>query len=181
MKPREGWLELALLLLLGVHCCAALQGHTDQRQDVRYIDAEEAPSSKEKEEHSRFRRDTVDSNISSVFHLNDSHLHLMVHWAGKGSSIVFCLARDQEISENSTTPSRVFISKDYGTTFSDISGKFVLGGGGLASINKFFHHPINNCYYVFTDILHKHMFVTLDCGETVRTYKIGRASCRERV
>ena len=32
---------------------------------------------------------------SSVFHLNDSHLHLMVHWAGQGSSIVFCLARDQ--------------------------------------------------------------------------------------
>ena len=35
------------------------------------------------------------SSNSSVFHLNDSHLHLMVHWAGQGSSIVFCLARDQ--------------------------------------------------------------------------------------
>ena len=37
----------------------------------------------------------IDDKISSVFHLNNSHLHLMVHWAGKGSSIVFCLARDQ--------------------------------------------------------------------------------------
>ena len=37
----------------------------------------------------------TDRAESSVFHLNNSHLHLMVHWAGKGSSIVFCLARDQ--------------------------------------------------------------------------------------
>ena len=37
----------------------------------------------------------TDRAESSVFDLNNSHLHLMVHWAGKGSSIVFCLARDQ--------------------------------------------------------------------------------------
>ena len=64
----------------------------------------------------------------------------------------------------------MFISKDYGTTFIDISSKFKLENSKLATINKFFHHPINNCYYVFTDILHKHIFVTLDCGATVSTY-----------
>ena len=37
----------------------------------------------------------LDKAVSSAFNLNNSHLHLMVHWAGKGSSIVFCLARDQ--------------------------------------------------------------------------------------
>ena len=69
----------------------------------------------------------------------------------------------QEISESST--SRVFISTDYGTTFKDISGSFILQEEDreinsttkkLATINKFFHHPSNNCYYVFTDILHKY-------------------------
>ena len=58
----------------------------------------------------------------------------------------------------------MFISTDYGTTFKDISGLFTLNGDTeannsttkkLATINKFFHHPSNNCYYVFTDILHK--------------------------
>lgn len=37
----------------------------------------------------------IEDKISSVFNLNNSHLHLMVHWAGKEYSIVFCLARDQ--------------------------------------------------------------------------------------
>ena len=64
----------------------------------------------------------------------------------------------------------MYISKDYGTTFLDVSSKFKLGNNKNATINKFFHHPINNCYYVFTDILHKHIFVTLDCGDTISTY-----------
>ena len=34
-------------------------------------------------------------DLTSHFHLNNSHLHLMVHWAGEGSDIMFCLARDQ--------------------------------------------------------------------------------------
>jgi hypothetical protein len=118
----------------------------------------------------RAKRETVEAGLSSQFRLNDSHLHLMVHWAGRGSAIVFCLARDQDINENST--SRVFISKDYGRTFTDISSRFVLPAGGIATINKFFHHPGNNCYYVFTDVLHRHVYVTLDCAKTVKVIKI---------
>jgi hypothetical protein len=124
----------------------------------------------------RIRRDTDEntitqtsgdvSNITSVFDLKDSHLHLMVHWAGQRSSIVFCLARDQGIDKDST--SRFFVSTDYGTTFSDVSNRFLLGNGANATINKFFHHPNNNCFYVFTDVIHRRIFVTQDCGETVR-------------
>lgn len=153
-------------------------GHKDQPQHVSEIHGDMAKYKIFEKDINRGERvkraekteEVIDNKISSVFHLNNSHLHLMVHWAGKGSSIVFCLARDQEIGENST--SNVFISKDYGTTFVDVSQKFKLEGGRLATINKFFHHPINNCYYVFTDILHKHIFVTLDCGETVSTYPL---------
>ena len=73
--------------------------HEDQEQRIQSIfgDTEDNLD--------RVRRDTgqvegqgrliLDKAVSSAFNLNNSHLHLMVHWAGKGSSIVFCLARDQ--------------------------------------------------------------------------------------
>ena len=75
--------------------------HVDQEQRVQSIfgDAEDDLDSL------RVKRDTgqvegqgrliQDKAVSTAFNLNNSHLHLMVHWAGKGSSIVFCLARDQ--------------------------------------------------------------------------------------
>ena len=75
--------------------------HVDQEQRVQSIlgDTEEDTGGL------RAKRDTgqvegqgrliQDKAVSSAFNLNNSHLHLMVHWAGKGSSIVFCLARDQ--------------------------------------------------------------------------------------
>jgi hypothetical protein len=64
----------------------------------------------------------------------------------------------QEIRANSS--SRLFISKDYGTTFEDVSSRFQLEMARTAdkrnaTIHKFFHHPNNNCYYVFTDIFNK--------------------------
>eukprot|EP00092_Neocalanus_flemingeri_P022770 GFUD01024690.1.p1 GENE.GFUD01024690.1~~GFUD01024690.1.p1 ORF type:complete len:2176 (-),score=631.55 GFUD01024690.1:299-6826(-) len=179
MKLRDHLWLLALVPFLSfLSVSDGLGGHVDQEQSFSFVQGEMGDFSENSRRYKREDTDgdkaskdtavVIDEKISSVFHLNNSHLHLMVHWAGKGSSIVFCLARDQEISENST--SRVFISKDYGTTFIDVSSKFLLENSKLATINKFFHHPINNCYYVFTDILHKHIFVTLDCGETVSTY-----------
>jgi len=178
MKPRDPFWLFGLVQFLSVLSVSdGLGGQVDQEQLMSVVQGELEDYS---ENFKRFKRDTesdknkedtsvvIDDKISSVFHLNNSHLHLMVHWAGKGSSIVFCLARDQEMKEDSN--SSVFISKDYGTTFEDVSSKFKLENSKLATINKFFHHPINNCYYVFTDILHKYIFVTLDCGKTVSTY-----------
>ena len=76
------------------------------------------------------------------------------------------------MNENST--SHVFISEDYGSTFTDISSKFLLKKDEetQATINKFFHHPHDNCYYVFTDTGHRHIFVTRDCGQTVDTHAV---------
>ena len=71
----------------------------------------------------------------------------------------------QEIKDDST--SNVFISSDYGTSFTDISSKFLVTDSKEATINKFFHHPDDNCYYVFTDTRNKMIFVTRDCAETV--------------
>ena len=54
------------------------------------------------ESHARVRRaahgvrkpDNV-SEMATAVHLNNSHLHLMVHWAGQDSPVVLCLGRDQ--------------------------------------------------------------------------------------
>ena len=42
----------------------------------------------------------------------------------------------------------------------------------MATISKFFHHPQDNCYYVFTDTKHNKIFVTRDCLETVASYSL---------
>ena len=74
------------------------------------------------------------------------------------------------IEEDST--SHFYISHDYGTSFTDISHKFPLANKTLATINKFFHHPLDNCYYVFTDTKHNQIFVTRDCLETISSYSL---------
>ena len=43
------------------------------------------------------------SDLATAFHLNNSHLHLMVHWVGQGSPIMFCLARDQVMEPGATS------------------------------------------------------------------------------
>ena len=53
--------------------------------------------------HDRWKRSSADATAAAVeispmatnVHLNNSHLHLMVHWAGQDSRVVFCLGRDQ--------------------------------------------------------------------------------------
>eukprot|EP00095_Tigriopus_kingsejongensis_P005304 maker-scaffold337_size202799-snap-gene-0.21 protein:Tk05304 transcript:maker-scaffold337_size202799-snap-gene-0.21-mRNA-1 annotation:"sortilin-related receptor" len=110
------------------------------------------------------------NDLASAFHLNDSHLHLMVHWAGQGSSIMFCLARDQEMKAGAT--SKVFYSTDYGFTFSDISEEFKLEDGQLATLARFYYHPMSNCHYVFTDTVHRYIFTSTDCGRTFVGHKL---------
>lgn len=145
--------------------------HSDQTQQTLLIDGSV--------EGQRVRREARDdqakpepklSSVVEVVHLNNSHLHLMVHWAGKGSSVVFCLTRDPVITDNST--SHFYVSDDYGTSFTDISSKFSLPDKTVATINKFFHHPAVNCYYVFTDTKHNQIFVTRDCLETIASYSV---------
>ena len=107
MKLRDKVIRtlLTLIVILLIDSSGALNSdHVDQEQLIQHIDLDQDdlvqfPSS-------RVRRDTSstgdtgsrvveDMVESSVFPLNNSHLHLMVHWAGSGSSVVFCLARDQ--------------------------------------------------------------------------------------
>ena len=102
MKPRDNLWFLFMTLLAAMSSVSGLGGQIDQVQHVQHVEREVG----EIEDLRRVKREdpgsdnnntVIDDKISSVFHLNNGHLHLMVHWAGKGSSIVFCLARDQVV------------------------------------------------------------------------------------
>ena len=115
----------------------------------------------DEENHHIVRRDIVNpgsqaeqmSNLAIATKLNSSHLHLMVHWAGQGSPVIFVLARSQKMDSNAN--SKVYISRDYGKTFEDKSDLFQIQDGVNAVIAKFYHHPQSNCHYVFTDTVNR--------------------------
>ena len=94
----------------------------------------------------------------------------MVHWAGKGSSQVICLARDPEMTAGST--SNIFLSKDYGKTFQDISHRFTIDGKTPATLEKLYSHPESKCHYVLTDVVNRFVFGTDDCWKTVFERKL---------
>ena len=107
MKYRDKVIEtLTLSTLIVIALIKSSDGldsrHKDQEQDIRFIDLEESDLVEDVRGGGDIRvkrdvslRDVEDKVVSSVFPLNNSHLHLMVHWAGKESNVVFCLARDQ--------------------------------------------------------------------------------------
>ena len=99
MKPRQLKTILwASVIFSALKLCDSLNSrHLDQTQQTFLIAGEDGGGGgggggRVKREAGA---DPVSSqDLTSVFHLNNSHLHLMVHWAGKGSSVVFCLTRD---------------------------------------------------------------------------------------
>ncbi|KAG1664058.1 Sortilin-related receptor [Nymphon striatum] len=99
----------------------------------------------------------------SVFELKDGHNQLIVHWAGKGSDVVVCLARDFKISSNSS--SSVYFSNDYGKSYNEKQKEHMkLSNQKPAVINKFYNSRADNSRYIFTDVVNKHIFMTKDYG-----------------
>jgi len=85
----------------------------------------------------------------------------MVHWAGEGSDVILCLARDSPrlVSPSISQPSSVYISYDYGNTFENKTENFTLEGKGYASLEKFFIHPKYNSH-----VSKFYMVVVMICG-----------------
>ncbi|XP_039293247.1 sortilin-related receptor-like [Nilaparvata lugens] len=110
------------------------------------------------------------SNITAqVYPLHDSHQQLMVHWAGEGSNVIFCLARDAQ-GDIFLKPSAVYISFDYGDTFVNKTEAFRLAPADpplYATVDKFYTHPKFNSHCVFVDKLNKYFFMTSDYGKTI--------------
>ena len=72
--------------------------------------------------------------------LKSSHLHLMAHWAGQGSPVMFLLGRSVKMDQSGAS-SKTYMSVDYGKTFQDISHRFKVDNNTNALIVKFYHHP----------------------------------------
>lgn len=105
------------------------------------------------------------SPISSIVPLNDSHEQLSVHWAGKGSDVLLCLARDRKQDEHST--SSIFISSDYGKNFVEKQNSSMrISDKQPSIISMFYISPVLNSHYVFTDVIHNYIFTTRDYGKT---------------
>ncbi|CAG2103255.1 unnamed protein product [Medioppia subpectinata] len=97
--------------------------------------------------------------------LNDSHQQLTVHWAGKSTPIIICLAKNRPTSANIS--SAVYISRNYGKDFEKVTA-FTLKNGSDAVINTFFISPAINSHYIFVDSLNKCLFITKDYGKTFK-------------
>lgn len=70
---------------------------------------------------------------------------MMVHWVGEGSSVIICLARDPARIPGEN-PSAVFISYDYGDTYTNKTDFFKLPNGSYAVLEKFYNHPKYNTH-----------------------------------
>uniref|UniRef100_A0A673KBJ0 Sortilin-related receptor n=1 Tax=Sinocyclocheilus rhinocerous TaxID=307959 RepID=A0A673KBJ0_9TELE len=125
----------------------------------------------------RVRRNAAGSPVPKVYgraNLNDSHNQMVVHWAGEKSNVIVALARD---SAGATDPktSSVYVSYDYGTTFTQVSEKFKLSGdqkGKKQVISQFYHSPADNKRYLFTDTTNSYLWNTFDFCNTVQGFSI---------
>ncbi|XP_071959065.1 sortilin-related receptor-like [Antedon mediterranea] len=119
---------------------------------------------------SRRRRSTAEADDSPVLpevtkvDLNDSHNELMIHWAGENSDMIVIVTRQQQASYDST--SNAYFSWDYGAKFESVQNKMNLFNNSAAILDRFYHSPADNQRYLFADILHKYIFITVDGGKT---------------
>ncbi|XP_035241564.1 sortilin-related receptor-like [Anguilla anguilla] len=123
----------------------------------------------------RSRRSAAESPLPKVYgkaNLNDSHNQMVVHWAGEKSNVIVALARD---SAGATGPktSSVYVSYDYGTSFTPISDKFQLSSkkkGAKQVIAQFYHSPADNKRYLFADTTNSYLWNTFDFCKTVQGF-----------
>ena len=124
---------------------------------------------------SQWNTNLTSANLSFVttFHLNDSHEQLTVHWAGKNSSVIICLAKNRLSNVNQS--SAVYISYDYGTTFNK-SEAFKFPNQTRAVISHFFISPALNSRYIFIVNNHRGIFITKTSGISIEYVELPFAS-----
>ncbi|XP_019620636.1 PREDICTED: sortilin-related receptor-like isoform X1 [Branchiostoma belcheri] len=97
------------------------------------------------------------------FALNDSHHQLVIHWAGEGSDLIVALAREPHATAQST--SNVYISRDYGKTFTEKQQQYMrLENNSASIIDNFYHSPADINRYIFTDVVHRRIWRTTNGG-----------------
>ncbi|XP_061923873.1 sortilin-related receptor-like [Entelurus aequoreus] len=127
----------------------------------------------------RSRRSSSKSTMPKVYgqaSLNDSHNQMVVHWAGEKSNVIVALARDSAGAPGPRTSS-VYMSYNYGFTFTLVSGKFQLSeakakDGSAQSISQFYHSPADNKRYLFTDSINNYLWSTFDFCKSVQGFSL---------
>lgn len=131
------------------------------------------PSSDQQDAHkilSRVRRSVNPDTSPKVneFKLNDSHYLAYVHWAGDHKDTIVVLTRD--FTPSVISNSYVWVSKNYGVSFSNLTNLFNLPGtnnGTFARIDRFYPSPVDKTRYLLVDTLHKAVYSTIDDFTTV--------------
>ena len=85
-------------------------------------------------------------HICNVFQtqLNDSHTQMIVHWAGQGSDVIIALARDSR--KETSKGSNLFISRDYGKTFKNVTGDLSIPSGERVVIDHYYNSKTLNSH-----------------------------------
>ncbi|XP_031695233.1 sortilin-related receptor-like [Anarrhichthys ocellatus] len=101
---------------------------------------------------------------------------MVVHWAGKRSNVIVALARDSAGAIGPKTSS-VYVSYDYGTSFTLVSDKFQLSGvqangGNKQVISQFYHSPADNKRYLFVDSTNNYLWNTFDFCSSVQGFSL---------
>lgn len=95
---------------------------------------------------------------------------LAVHWVGKNSPIIICLAKNRKFSRRNQS-SAVYISHNYGQTFEKIID-FKLTDSSPATIGTFYISPVLNSCYLFVDTTHNCTFITKDGGKNFQRIEL---------
>ncbi|CAB1348796.1 unnamed protein product [Coregonus sp. 'balchen'] len=113
----------------------------------------------------RNRRSAVEPPVPKVYgqaNLNDSHNQMVVHWAGEKSNVIVALARDS-VGATGPKASSVYVSYDYGTSFSPISERFQLSGEKEKEGSK---------QYLFADSTNSYLWNSFDFCKTIQGFSI---------
>lgn len=115
---------------------------------------------------------TSDGIETILVDLNSSLHKGSIHWSGRGSPVVLCLLRSSGVLDSPS--SDMYVSNDYGRTFSNISGLFRLAADEtkLAFISRFYQHPRLNNIIVFSDEVNKLVFITSNLTAGVSRYQL---------
>ncbi|XP_010891974.2 sortilin-related receptor isoform X2 [Esox lucius] len=101
---------------------------------------------------------------------------MVVHWAGEKSNVIVALARDS-VGATGPKTSSVYVSYDYGKSFTAISDKFQLSGekvkaGSKPVISQFYHSPADNKKYLFADNTNSYLWNSFDFCKTIQGFSI---------
>ena len=70
--------------------------------------------------------------------------------------------RDPDNMISPSRPSTFYVSRDYGNTYTNVTGNFTMDNGSLATISSFFSSKADNRKYILVAKFHRFIFFSSD-------------------